>query len=68
MKGSFLLFIILPIASYAIFNKNVKYIPMGYKEKPDCPDIQTKKPSGSKFSVWMFLTSLALTSTIGELY
>ena len=35
---------------------------MGYKESV-CPEVPSKKPGGG-FSVWMFLTSMALTTTI----
>lgn len=43
--------------------KDVKYMPMGYEKKPNCPEIPTKKPSGG-FDVWMFLATVALTSNI----
>jgi hypothetical protein len=32
-------------------------MPMGYKEKPKCPDIPAKKPSSS-FEVFQFLSSM----------
>ena len=61
----FLLLIIFPIPNHALFGSNTKYVPMGYNDKPVCPDTPTKKPGGG-FSVWMFLTSMAVTSTIAS--
>ena len=59
----FVIFLLLPISNHALLrNKNVKYVPMGYKESV-CPQVPSKKPGGG-FSVWMFLTSMALTTTI----
>lgn len=45
------------------WSKNVKYMPMGYEKEPECPEIPAKKPT-SGFSVWMFLTSMALVTNI----
>ena len=57
-----IIFLLLPISRALLRNKNVKYVPMGYKESV-CPEVPSKKPGGG-FSVWMFLTSMALTTTI----
>ena len=49
--------------SQALFNNGHKYMPMGYKEKPKCPDIPAKKPSSS-FEVFQFLSSMAIATNI----
>jgi len=35
-------------------------MPMGYKSDPVCPQPQKQSSGGSGFTVWSFLTTLAL--------
>lgn len=60
---SMLLLLVCFTAVVKSWNKNVKYMPMGYEKEPECPEIPQKKPT-SGFSVWMFLTSMALVTNI----
>ena len=55
--------LLLPSIVQSFFDKNVKYMPMGYEKEPKCPEIPPKK-SKSSFNVWQFLATISLTSTI----
>jgi hypothetical protein len=48
------------------WDKNVKYMPMGYKKEPiKCKEVEIPpQKGGSGFSVWQFLTTMAVTSNI----